>query len=125
MKKILMVEDDQRSTIVLSARLKAMGYEVTTAHDLVSAITAARKSEPNVVLIDVNEPGADGLLVARRLQVCVQSAFTPMVFISANQGPEVKEQAMKLGAVACLDKPLHAADLVQAIEDSYRTAVSL
>ena len=116
MKTVLLVEDDKKITLALGMRLKAMGYQVISAADAVSAVAQARKCEPDVVLLDINLPGGDGFVVAERLQSLLQTSATPLVFITASKESGLKERALKLGAAAFLEKPFDATQLADAIE---------
>ena len=118
MKKVLMIEDDAKVSLALGIRLKSMGYEVVTAADAVSAVSQARKSSPDVILIDINLPGGDGFVVAQRLKTLVQTSATPMIFITASKKSGLKERARELGAVAFLEKPFTATEMADAIEMS-------
>lgn len=118
MKTVLLIEDDQKITLAIGIRLKAMGYEVVSAADAVSAVAQARKSQPDVVLIDINIPGGDGFLVAERLQSLLQTSTTPIIFITASKQSGLRERAESLGAVAFLEKPFDATQLADAIEMS-------
>jgi CheY-like chemotaxis protein len=118
MKSVLLVEDDRKLTMAIAVRLKAMGYEVSTAADAITAVSAARKSAPDVVVIDINLPGGDGFVVAKRLQLLNQTAATPVVFMTASKKPGLEERAKELGAVAFLEKPFDAAQLSNAIESA-------
>lgn len=118
MKTVLLIEDDRKITLAVGIRLKAMGYEVATAADAVSAVAQARKIEPDVVLLDINLPGGDGFIVAERLQRLHQTAATPIIFITASKQEGLKERAKELGAVAFLEKPFDATQLADAIEMS-------
>lgn len=118
MKTVLLIEDDQKITLAMGVRLKAMGYEVATAADAVSAAAQARKCKPDVVIIDINLPGGDGFMVAQRLQALLQTAATPIIFITASKQPGLRERAEELGAVAFLEKPFDATQLADAIEMS-------
>ena len=119
MKKVLLVEDDKKVALALGIRLKAMGYDVVTASDAVSAVSQARKSEPDVVLLDINLPGGDGFLVAERLQQLVQTATSPIIFITASKRSELKRKAEEVGAVRFLEKPFDATKLADAIETAF------
>ena len=119
MKTVLLVEDDKKVALALGIRLKAMGYAVVTASDAVSAVSQARKSEPDVVLLDINLPGGDGFLVAQRLQQLVQTAASPIIFITASKRSELKRKAKELGAVRFLEKPFDATLLADAIETAF------
>ena len=118
MKTVLLIEDDQKITLAIGIRLKAMGYDVATAADAVTAVAQARKSNPDVVLIDINLPGGDGFLVAERLQTLLSTSATPIIFITASKQSGLKERAKELGAVAFLEKPFDATQLADAIEMS-------
>ncbi len=119
MKTVLLVEDDKKVALALGIRLKAMGYAVVTASDAVSAVSQARKSEPDVILLDINLPGGDGFLVAERLQQLVQTAASPIIFITASKRSELKLKAKELGAVRFLEKPFDATRLADAIETAF------
>jgi CheY-like chemotaxis protein len=130
MKRVLLVDDDNTILLGTGVRLKSMGYIVYTAKDAVSAVSAVRKNEPDVVVLDISLPAGDGFLVADRLQNMVGSAATPIIFITASENPELRERAMKLGAVGFLKKPFDATSLADAIEsalspgDNWRPSIS-
>src|SRR6202030_1961578 len=116
MKTVLLVDDDNTFLLATGTRMMNMGYTVYTAKDAVSAISAVRKNEPDVVVLDISLPAGDGFLVADRLQNLVGSAATPIIFITASDNPALRERAKKLGAVGFLKKPFDATSLADAIE---------
>lgn len=116
MKTVLLVDDDNTILLGVGVRLKSMGYTVYTAKDAVSAISAVRKNEPDVVVLDISLPAGDGFVVADRLQNLVGSAATPIIFMTASEDPSLAERAKKLGASAFLKKPFAATALADAIE---------
>jgi CheY-like chemotaxis protein len=131
MKSVLLVDDDNTVLLGTGVRLKAMGYVVYTAKDAVSAVSAVRKNEPDVVVLDISLPAGDGFMVAERLQNLVGSAATPIIFITASENPALRERAMKLGAVGFLKKPFDATSLADAIEmalspgDNWRPSIAV
>src|ERR1700733_13340927 len=124
MKSVLLVDDDNTVLLGTGVRLKAMGYVVYTAKDAVNAVSAVRKNEPDVVVLDISLPAGDGFLFAERLQNIVGSAATPIIFttpiisITASDSPELRERAKQLGAVGFLKKPFDATALADAIESA-------
>lgn len=118
MKTVLLIEDDKEITLAVGIRLKSLGYEVISAADAVTAVAQARKSNPDVVLIDINLPGGDGFMVAERLQSLLETAVTPIIFMTASKQSGLKERAKELGAVAFLEKPFDGTQLADAIEAS-------
>jgi two-component system cell cycle response regulator len=118
MKTVLLVDDDNTFLLTIGVRLKSMGYTVCTAKDAANAISAARKNNPDVVVLDVSLPAGDGFLVAERLQNLIVSAATPIIFVTASHKAALRERAMKLGAVAFLQKPFDATTLADQIESA-------
>ena len=101
MKSVLLVDDDNTILLGTGVRLKAMGYRVYTAKDAVSAISAVRKNEPDVVVLDISLPAGDGFLVADRLQNLVGSAATPIIFIAASEN-----RALQIRSPLCRPRAL-------------------
>jgi CheY-like chemotaxis protein len=130
MKSVLLVDDDSTILLGTGVRLKSMGYTVYTAEDAVNAVSAVRRNEPDVVVLDISLPAGDGFLVAERLQKLVGSAATPIIFITASDNPALRQRAQKLGAVGFLRKPFDATSLANAIEtalspgDDWRPSIS-
>jgi CheY-like chemotaxis protein len=118
MKTVLLVDDDDTFLLTIGVRLKSMGYTVCTAKDAVNAISAVRKNNPDIVVLDVSLPAGDGFLVADRLRNLIVSATTPIIFVTASEKAELRERAMKLGAVEFLQKPFAATTLADAIESA-------
>ena len=116
MKTVLLIDDDNVFLLTIGVRLKSMGYTVHAAKDAANAISVARKTNPDVIVLDVSLPAGDGFLVAGRLQKLIVSAATPIIFVTASENPSLRERAMKLGAVAFLTKPFDATTLADAIE---------
>jgi CheY-like chemotaxis protein len=118
MKTVLLVDDDNVFLLTIGVRLKSMGYTVCTAKDAATAISVVRKTNPDVIVLDVSLPAGDGFLVAERLRTLISSAATPIIFVTASEKPGLRERAMKLGAVSFMAKPFDATTLADAIESS-------
>lgn len=116
MKKILLVEDDKKVSLAISLRLKSIGYKVSLAREAKTALNYAANNQPNVILLDINLPGADGLSIAARLQSIKQTAATPIIFITASKLVGLRDRATALGAIAFLEKPFATAELIEAVE---------
>jgi DNA-binding response OmpR family regulator len=108
--RILIIDDDPA---ILSSLRMVLEYE---RHDVVWATTAEAGLEcaaPDVVLLDVEMPGIDGLDVLRRLHATHES--TPVIMMSAER--LATSEAMCAGAAAFLEKPFKStADLLKGIK---------
>jgi CheY-like chemotaxis protein len=118
MKTVLLIDDDSVFLLTIGVRLKSMGYTVHAAKDAINAISAVRKNNPDVIVLDVSLPAGDGFMVAERLQKLISAAATPIIFVTASEKPGLRERAMQLGAVAFLQKPFAATTLADAIESA-------
>src|SRR6202030_2163794 len=96
MKTVLLVDDDNVFLLTIGVRLKSMGYTVHAAKDAVNAISAVRKSNPDVIVLDVSIPAGDGFMVAERLQNLISTAATPIIFVTAREKPGLRERAKKV-----------------------------
>ena len=118
MKKILLIEDDKKIGLALQIRLKSVGYKVAVAQKAKSALSTALNYYPDVVLMDINLHDGDGFSIATRMQANATMRSTPVIFITGSKQAGLKERAKNLGAIAFLEKPFDAAQLIEAIEVS-------
>lgn len=115
MKTILIVEDDPNIVAALEVRLRESGYATLTASDAATGFSRAVQYMPDLVMLDISLPAGDGISVARKLRSHPQTANTPFLFITANKDPELREQAMDIGAAGLFDKPYDADELLAVI----------
>lgn len=113
-KKVLIVEDDEKIALALAVRLKAAGYETSTATDAISGVTSALNFRPDLVLLDISMPAGNGFAVAERMR-SVSARRTPIIFLTASKQPEFRERALELGAAGYFEKPYEAGALLTAV----------
>jgi DNA-binding response OmpR family regulator len=112
---ILIVDDDPEIVSMLSTRLGARGYKVSTAGDGKTAIELAKRELPELVLLDVMMPGKSGWEVARALKQDPVTQSIKIVMVTAI-GEQVNEMTSPLyGADAHIDKPFEFERLERVI----------
>lgn len=121
--KILIIEDDTDQLIGLKIRLQAHHYSVVYAIDAVTAISTARREQPNLILLDLGLPAGDGFTVMERLHDLLDVAHIPIIIVSARDPEGYAERAINAGAFAFFQKPVDNAELLDAIENALGTAV--
>jgi two-component system response regulator GlrR len=118
--KLLLVDDDHSLLRLLSIRLSAEGYDVTSATDGVEAINAIKAHDFDVVLSDLRMPNMDGLTLFHQLLELGKN--TPVILMTAHGTIEDAVAATKEGVMGFLTKPIeHEAlrnALAQAIQAS-------
>jgi DNA-binding response OmpR family regulator len=112
--KILIVEDDHKIALALSARLTSSGYETTVASDALSGVATAVKLQPDLVLLDISMPAGNGFSVAERIKALIAKPI-PFIFLTASKMPGLREKADALGAAGFFEKPYDSATLLAAI----------
>ncbi|HEY2544744.1 MAG TPA: response regulator [Candidatus Acidoferrum sp.] len=117
-KKILIVEDDNLQLTALARRLKSAGFEIVAARDGLTAISTARKEQPDVVVLDLGIPAGDGFVVLQRLQMLLNTGSIPVIVLSSRTPVGNKDAALKAGAIAYLHKPVDIPVLLKTINDA-------
>src|SRR5215468_1795747 len=103
MKRILIIEDDEKIAFALSVRLQAHGYPTWIARDGALGLGMAVRNRPDLVLMDISLPIGNGFAIAERIRSYIPP--TPIIFLTASKSPEFRERAQKLGAAAFFEKP--------------------
>jgi DNA-binding response OmpR family regulator len=108
---ILLVEDDTTLNELLAFRLRSEGYSVITVEDGVSALAAAAKVHPHLVLLDLLLPKLDGLEVCKQLRAQPATQHTPIVILTARAEIDDRILGLELGADDYITKPFSWAEL--------------
>ena len=111
---ILVVEDYDDTRTMLELTLRRRGYRVVSAADGQSGYELALRERPDLILMDIHMPGADGLSVTRRLRGREEVRGVPIVAFSA-YGGEMRERAREAGCDAYIETPVGPDELVEKI----------
>jgi len=103
MKTVLVVEDSKLLRVDREHTLKKAGYVVITACDGIEALTIARESRPDVILLDMLLPKLDGPSVLHALKADPVTALIPVVVVTALSQKNEKKLILD-GAAAFLEK---------------------
>jgi DNA-binding response OmpR family regulator len=117
-KKILVVEDDNLQLTALARRLKSAGFEIVAARDGLTAISAARKEQPDLILLDLGLPAGDGFVVLERLGMLINTGTIPIIVVSSRTPLGNRDAALKAGAIAYIHKPVDMSVLLKAINEA-------
>ncbi len=116
--KILVVDDDPDLLRAMRLRLRSNNCEISTAADGYSAIAAAQKERPDLIILDLGLPAGDGFVVLDRLQNSNQLANIPVIVLSARDPQGNEERALKAGATIFFQKPVDNEELMNCIRVS-------
>jgi len=110
--RVLIVEDHPVNRLILDTWLKGQGHSVFTAENGEVALDLAAKQTFDIIVMDVNMPGMDGLTATRRIRgEAGANRDTPIVILSASARQEDLEQGWAAGADSYVAKPVDFARL--------------
>src|SRR5215469_14011165 len=117
---ILVVEDNERNLKLLRDVLEYAGYDVRVARTGEDGVTLAVKEPPDLVLMDLQLPGIDGMEALRQLRESPRTANIPVVAVTAQAMKQDRERALDAGFDGYVEKPIS----VRAFPDQVRRFLS-
>jgi two-component system cell cycle response regulator DivK len=116
MAKILIVEDNPANMRLASLLLLRVGHTVLCAVDAETGLTLARADQPDLIMMDIQLPGMDGLAATALLKQGSATAAIPVIALTAMAMKEDEEKTRAAGCDAYIAKPLHYQELYAAID---------
>ncbi|MEX0611665.1 MAG: HD domain-containing phosphohydrolase [Pirellulales bacterium] len=120
--KIMILDDDSINVEVISKFLQSVGYEdLLTLEDPGQALETIEREQPDLLLLDILMPHANGLEILQRIRGTQRLAHLPVIVMTASGARNTRLRALDCGATDFLIKPLEPVDLVPRV----RNALSL
>jgi two-component system alkaline phosphatase synthesis response regulator PhoP len=116
-KKILVVDDEPQIVKVVKAYLEKSGFQVVTAADGQSALTAFRQEKPDFMILDLNLPGVDGLDVCKAVR---RDSNIPILMLTARVEEADRLIGLELGADDYVVKPFSPREVVARVRTIFR-----
>ncbi len=114
---IVYIEDDRASRVLVQRVLASRGYNVFVAGEGLEGISLARRTKPQLILMDINLPNMDGREITTRLRSLPNFTNVPIVALTANTSPGSRELALAAGCTGFLTKPIDVATFPQQVKD--------
>jgi putative two-component system response regulator len=119
-RRILVVDDESQNVEVLKRLMTRLGYEVLSASDGEEALQTVVRDRPDLVLLDVNMPGIDGIEVCRRLKSDPATRLIPIVLVTTLTDSEDRVRGIEAGADDFISKPPVIAELEARVRSLLR-----
>ena len=120
--RILIVDDQEQNTKLLSRILEKAGYEqLASTTDSSAALALHTQFKPDLVLLDVHMSGKDGFTVLEEIVAHGGPDKVPVLMITADDSAEVKRRALALGAKDFVGKPFDSAEVLLRIRNLLET----
>ncbi len=115
-KRVLYIEDNFQNKRLVRKILKSKGYEVLEADDGLTGVEMTLREHPDLVLMDINIPGIDGMEATARIKSTPEIQHVPIVALTANAMRGDRERIMAAGCDEYMQKPIQNAKLIETIQ---------
>ncbi len=112
---VLLVEDNEKNMKLLRDVLTAKGYRVLEATSGEDAVASTLEDDPQLVLMDVQLPGIDGVAALGRIRADPQTAAIPVIALTAQAMEGDRDRFLAAGFDGYLSKPVDIVELVTAV----------
>jgi putative two-component system response regulator len=116
MKKKIMFVDDNTTNLTVGKNILQESYNVLTVNSGERALELLEKILPDMILLDVDMPGIDGIETIKRIKASGATSHIPVIFLTARDDAKSELDGLALGAVDYIHKPFSAPLLLKRIE---------
>ena len=120
---ILIIDDDEVLSDVLSRRLQQQGFDALTADSGQFGLARARADQPSLILLDLRLPDADGITICEQLADDLETCAIPVIILTGMERPDILRRCRAAGCHYYLRKPYDPNALLvlvrQAITDTH------
>jgi diguanylate cyclase (GGDEF)-like protein/PAS domain S-box-containing protein len=105
--RVLIVDDEATARLLTRATLEQAGFSVMEAEDGEQALTVFERTQPDLVLLDVEMPGTDGYTVCKTLRSWPRARHIPIIMVTGRDDVTSINQAYEAGATDFVSKPIN------------------
>ncbi len=116
MKKILVVEDNETNMYLINFILEKNGYGVIQARTGEEGVESAIQEKPDLILMDIQLPGIDGLEATRRIRKSKADANIPIIALTSYAMAGDRERVLKAGCTGYIEKPINPETFIAEIK---------
>jgi len=120
-RRVLVVDDEENVTHLVSSALRFDGFETITADNGSAALARVAENEPDLIVLDVMMPGMDGLGVLQSLRAA--GSQVPVIFLTARDAAQDRIVGLRAGADDYVVKPFSVEELLARVHAVLRRAV--
>ena len=114
---ILVVEDNERNAKLLRDVLDATGYRLAESTTAEEGLELARRDRPDLILMDIQLPGMDGMTALRHLKDDPSTQQIPVIAVTASVMPMERAKVMEAGFDGFQEKPISVKGLLAQIRE--------
>ena len=115
-KNVMVVEDNEKNRKLMRVVLKAKGYNVIEAETGEEALNILRNQKPDIILMDIQLPGIDGITLIKQIKATTTLKDIPIIAVTAYAMKGDEEKIMEAGCDAYVSKPINTQELPLIVE---------
>ena len=113
--KVLVVDDEPEITDIVQTFLTESGYSVDVLNNARDAVTRAKEFKPDVILLDIMLPGADGYTVCQWIKAEPELSSVPVIFLTGKDRNDDQGRSFKAGGDMFIKKPFSCERLLEIV----------
>ncbi len=115
-KNVMVVEDNEKNRKLVRVVLKSKGYNVIEATTGEEALNILKNQKPNIILMDIQLPGIDGLTLIKQIKADAATKEIPIIAVTAYAMKGDEQKILDTGCEAYMSKPINTQELPLTIE---------
>ncbi len=115
-KNVMVVEDNEKNRKLMRVVLKAKGYNVIEATTGEEALSLLKENIPDIILMDIQLPGIDGLTLVKQIKADALTKDIPIIVVTAYAMKGDEQKILETGCNAYVSKPINTQELPLIIE---------
>ncbi|MDR4505036.1 MAG: response regulator [Candidatus Scalindua sp.] len=119
-KNVMVVEDNEKNRKLMRVILKSKGYNVIEATTGEEAISALKKQKPDIILMDIQLPGIDGITLAKQIKEDANTNDIPIIAVTAFAMKGDEQKILSSGCNGYISKPIDTHELINIMEQYLR-----
>ncbi|MDR4507078.1 MAG: response regulator [Candidatus Brocadiaceae bacterium] len=119
-KNVMVVEDNEKNRKLMRVILKAKGYNVIEAATGEEAISTLQKQKPDIILMDIQLPGIDGMTLAKQIKEDKNTKDIPILAVTAHAMKGDEQKFLDCGCNGYISKPINTRELPDIVEQHIR-----
>ena len=119
-KNVMVVEDNEKNRKLMRVILKSKGYNVIEATTGEEAISTLKKQKPDIILMDIQLPGIDGITLAKQIKADTNTNDIPIIAVTAFAMKGDEQKILSSGCNGYISKPIDTHELINIMEQYLR-----
>ncbi len=115
-KNVMVVEDNEKNRKLMRVILKAKGFSVIEATTGEEALNILKNQKPDIILMDIQLPGVDGLTLTKQIKADATSSAIPIIAVTAHAMKGDEQKILDAGCDGYISKPVNTQELPFIVE---------